>query len=198
MKTIHPRIPLVAFIFVYAIVFRLLPYLNINYPWNLTPLYAICLFGGAAFQSRNLALAAPIGVMVLSNIGIGLLSGRWDWAFTPGQTIVWMCLMLFVVLGFNLQTHRPVWKIAGNGLLGCVLWYLITNFAVWVAADPSAGGPFAYEKSFAGLMQCYYNALPFFRNDLVATTLFGVLLFSPICLRQESPEPVPATLEQAA
>ena len=37
-------------------------------PFNLTPVAAIALFGGAMFSNRALAFAVPMGIMLLSDL----------------------------------------------------------------------------------------------------------------------------------
>ena len=49
------------------------------------------------------------------------------------------------------------------------LFFLVTNFAVWLAWD-------YYPKTLEGLILCYTMAIPFFQNTLISTCLFtGVL-----------------------
>ena len=55
--------------------------------------------------------------------------------------------------------------------LGAVIFYLISNFGVWV----NPGTP--YTKDLNGLVQCYTAALPFFRNTLLADIFFSFALF---------------------
>ena len=48
------------------------------------------------------------------------------------------------------------------------LIFVITNFSVWLVWD-------FYPKTFDGLVLCYSAGLPFFRNTLLSTLLFGLL-----------------------
>ena len=56
-------------------------------------------------------------------------------------------------------------------LSGSVLFYLITNYAVWQFTP-------MYTKTFAGLIQSYIMALPFFRNSLVGNLFYTAVFFS--------------------
>src|SRR6185437_14599650 len=47
----------------------------------------------------------------------------------------------------------------------------VINFAVWLFGT-------MYDKSFAGLLQCYTMAIPFFRGTLVSDLVFTPVLFS--------------------
>ena len=88
----HSRLGLLIGLLVYTVAIRLLPYVLqdcdvkldptiLFYPWNFSPLTAVCLMSGACLADRRLSFALPLSAMLLSNIGIGLLTDRWDWAF---------------------------------------------------------------------------------------------------------------------
>lgn len=53
---------------------------------------------------------------------------------------------------------------------GSISFFLISNFGSWL--DPAMGD---YEKSFGGLVTCYINAIPFFRNTLSSDLVFSVV-----------------------
>jgi hypothetical protein len=61
--------------------------------------------------------------------------------------------------------------VVGGTLGASVLFYLITNFGVWI--DPVS----AYPKNFDGLVQSYIAAIPFFRNTLTGDLVYTGVLF---------------------
>jgi len=85
------------------------------------------------------------------------------------MAVVYGSFLLCVLLGFWLKKNKKWYTIGGSAILGAVLFFLITNFAVW------AFTPW-YAKTFSGLIQCYLMALPFFRNTLLGN-LFYVSIF---------------------
>lgn len=187
MKTYQPRWSFLAAMFGHLLLVRLLPYalplLGIQlrpdiafYPWNFSPAHALCLFGGAYFQDRRLSVSLPLLTILASDLGIWALSGRTDWAFYPGQWSVYVSFAVCTALGFRLQTDRRVLRVAGTGLLGCLLFFVVTNFVHWTVSD-------RYAQTLAGLLECYVAALPWFRNTLLSTAVFGGLLFSPLGVR---------------
>ena len=60
-------------------------------------------------------------------------------------------------------------RICGS-LIGVCIFFIITNFGVW-ALDTNL-----YSKNFEGLISCYFMAIPFFGNNLVATILFSSII----------------------
>jgi len=84
--------------------------------------------------------------------------------------IVYGSLLLLTGVGFYLKKDDN-WKAIGlSSLLGAVLFFLFTNFGVWLLTP-------WYEKTFSGLLRCYYLALPFFRNTVAGTVVYSSALF---------------------
>ncbi len=129
---------------------------------NFVPIAAIALFGGATFSDRRAAFLIPLVAMALSDVVLGGLSG-----VTP---FIYASFALITCLGLALRTRGGAVRIAGASLAGAVLFYLVTNFGVWIA-----GG--LYPKTIAGLATCYVAAIPFFWNTLLSDLLYTALLF---------------------
>lgn len=146
----------VSIFIIIGVIFRVLPH-----PPNFAPIAAIALFGGV-YLSRKTALLLPLAALAISDIFIG--------SYDPKLMIsVYSSFVVCVVLGFWLKKNRKWYTILGGSVLGAVLFFLITNFAVW------AFSPW-YPKNITGFVQCYVMALPFFRNTLLGD-LFYVSLF---------------------
>lgn len=148
---------LILVLIVVGVSFRFLPHVP-----NFTPIIALTLFG-AAYLPRKYALMIPLGIMLTSDFFIG--------SYQPGlMLVVYGSLLLITGLGFLLKNNDN-WKTIGiTSLLGAVLFFVITNFGVWLLTP-------WYGKSLAGLMKCYYLALPFFRNTMLSTLIYSGALF---------------------
>ncbi len=201
-KTERPRWGFLVFVISYTAVLKVLPFILYRfgmdvesnfaiYPWAFSPIFAVCLFGGAMYQRKGNALWIPLIAIFAGDLGIWAVTGKFEWAFYPAQVVVYSAFILCAVMGFMLRKKRSVGKIAGAGIASCVTFFLITNFASWV-------GSVTYPQTIAGLIQCYEMGLPFLRNSLIGTAIFGGILFSPACILQTSPaetktELLPAT-----
>ena len=137
--------------------FRLVPHAP-----NFAPIAAIALFGGVYF-SKKIAVIIPVSAMLISDIFLGFYDLKLM-AFVYGSFI------LCAVLGFWLKNHKKWHTVAGTAVLSSVLFFIITNFAVW------AFSPW-YAKTFSGIIQCYIMALPFFRNSLLGDIFYGFVFF---------------------
>lgn len=93
------------------------------HPPNFTPIAAIALFGGV-YLSRKLAFILPVGAMVISDIFIGYYQ-------ISLMAFVYGSFLITVLLGFWLKNHKKWYNVGGSAILSAVLFFLITNFAVW-------------------------------------------------------------------
>ena len=148
---------LISLFIILGVAFRLL-----GHPPNFTPITAIALFGGV-YLGRKLSLFLPILAMFLSDIFIGF--------YRPSlMIVVYGSFILTVILGWWLKNNKKWYNIIAVSLLASLLFYLLTNFAVWIFTP-------WYAKTLAGLVYCYYLALPFFRNTLMGNVFYVAVFF---------------------
>lgn len=136
---------------------------------NATPVAAIALLAGATLRARW-AVVVPLTAMAVSDAFIGFSP-------LPITVSVYGSFALMAMLGRWLKSKRGPGRVIGAALASSVLFYLITNGAVWWF-----GG--LYERTLDGLVFCYYLAIPFFRNTMlgdIAYTggLFLVVQYAP-------------------
>ena len=142
-------------------------------PYNFTPVEAIALFGGAYFSDRRLAFIVPLGAMALADAAIlANLSSEMAGYWYRSAPVVYACIAVTVLGGFGLRGRVGVARVAGFSFASAVLFFLVTNFAVWVVAD--SGGS---EACTRGLIPCYIAALPFFNGTLAGTMVWSAILF---------------------
>ena len=170
------------------------------FPWNFSPLYAICLLMGATCRGHRFSGAfrylAPMLLLVVGDIVIAMLSwstGNKAIAFHKVQLAVYATFLMIIAMGWLLRKERTVWSVGLTGFTSALLFFVVTNFATW-----ALGGGKPYPLNATGLLNCYVVALPFFRNTLIAMAIYLPLLFSPSVLAyiegtetvtEESPQP---------
>lgn len=157
---LKPRHEVLIAMILAAALSRLLPH-----PPNFAPIGALALFGGAQFADRRVAFLVPLAAMLLSDLCIGLY---------PHMGWVYGSFALITCLGLWLRSHRRILPIAGASLLASSLFFLITNFGVWMNGTTTSG--------LAGLMACYVAAIPFFGNTLLGDGFYVLVLFGGFAL----------------
>jgi hypothetical protein len=138
-----------------AIILRFLPH-----PANFAPVAAIAIFGGAILP-RRLALFVPVAIMVLSDMVLG---------FYNIMPVIWGCYLFIALASFTWLRKPNIKRGLAVTLSGSVLFFVVTNFAVWLWTG-------MYAHTIAGLIQCYWLAIPFFRNTLLSDLIYTGALF---------------------
>lgn len=134
---------------------------------NFKPVAAIALLSGLLFSRFWLAMALPACAMLLS-----------DWNFggyeTPVMLAVYLSLLLCPVVGWGISRWaqsrefnrtQTSMVVAGSALLISVLFFVLTNFAVWQVW---------YGGQLSDLLTCYVAAIPFFKHTLVSNLIFSL------------------------
>ncbi len=137
----------------------------IPHPANFTALTAVALFSGAILPKRW-SVIVPVAAMILSDLIIGI---------SPISFVVWSSFALVALLGGYLKSRVRVTNVIVASLAGSTAFYLITNFAVWAEGR-------MYSMDIGGLVHCYVNAVPFFRNMLVGDLVYSGVLFGAYAL----------------
>ena len=145
---------------VLGVVCRVVPH-----PENFAPIGAIALFAGASFRDRGAAIVVPLVAMFIGDLFIGLHS------LMP---LIYATYALIVVLGMLLRERRssPL-HVAGGAVGGATIFFVLTNFAVWLDM---------YPRTLDGFIACYVNAIPFFERTLASDLLFSAIFFGAYAL----------------
>lgn len=129
---------------------------------NFTPVGALALWSGM-FLPRRYSVGVPLAVMFASDFSIGL--------YDPVVMIaVYSSLAITTALGWVLRRRYDVGRVALASVSGSLLFFVVTNFAVWARSD-------WYQPTLEGLKLCYTLAIPFFRNSLMGDLTFGAFFF---------------------
>lgn len=152
-----------------AIAARLLPH-----PPNFTPLAALGLFAGSVSLRPKLVGIAILAAMLVSDLFLG---------FHPLMPVIYGCLLANIAIGaffvrggrdskfsFNLNSTG---RIFAGSLMGSVLFFVVTNFAHFLAFYPMTG---------SGLMSCYTAAIPFFQYTVTGDLVYSGVLFGAFAL----------------
>ena len=153
---------------------RLLPH-----PPNFSPIEAVALFGGAYFAQRAWAVVVPLIAMAISDLVLAVAYGGiyLDYFVNVHFVSIYACIVLCTLLGFGMRGRVNGARVLGYSLGGSVLFFLLTNFAVWATASseisPVCG---------ASLGACYIAGLPFFQWTVLGTLFYSAILFGGFAL----------------
>lgn len=139
----------------FAIATRLIPH-----PPNFTSVASVAIFAGALLP-RRWALVVPALTMIASDAVVG---------FHSLVLVTWGSMILATVIGRHVMKTITFSRTVFASFAASFSFFAITNFAVW-----SEG--LMYPMNLSGLLQCYYNAIPFFRNSLAGDLFYSSLIF---------------------
>lgn len=128
---------------------------------NMTAIGAIALKSRARFGAAGLLI--PLTSMVVSDAIIGF----YDWRLLLS---VYGSFALIGMLGVSLKRNRSTAVITAVATAGSLLFFLITNVAVWALST-------WYPHTLSGLLACYIAGLPFLFTMLAGDLLCAVALF---------------------
>jgi hypothetical protein len=130
------------------------------HPWNFAPVGGMSLFAGARLRGWQ-AYLMPIVLMAVTDP----LVGGYSWA-TP---FIYLSFLINVWIGRRLRKSESPLRIGAAAVLCSVQFFLLSNFATWLW--------FGFAHTWAGFLQCYTLALPFFAPTLVSDLLTTGVLF---------------------
>ena len=115
------------------------------------------------YLTRNLsnATVVPLASMFVSDLYLGFHSNMF-WVY--GSVLLVTTLSYYTMSMKKMFVH-----LGSNALLSSVLFFVITNFAVWMSGT-------MYPMTVEGLLLCYTMAIPFFTNTLAGTLFYVTLL----------------------
>jgi len=160
------------------------------FPPNFSAFYGLAFCAGAFFP-RTVKWWLPLGTLVVTDIGLDFYYGT----VSAMQLINYVAYALIILLGTRFSKRSRFLALLAGGIVGAILFYLITNTASWLA-DP------AYTKDLAGWIIAltkgspgYPTTLEFFRNTLMSGGLFTGLFAGALKLT-EAAEPAEEKQEE--
>jgi hypothetical protein len=153
-------------------------------PPNFSAAYAIVFCAGLYLPGR-LGWIVPLLILTGTDLLLDVFFYRdtaFSWqGFLVGQCPNYIAYLGLIWLGKSLGPKRPWWMLLGGGIVGAILFYLVTNTASWIELG--------YAKTFAGWIQALTTGFPehpptweFFRNTIISGGLFTGLFVAAMKL----------------
>lgn len=159
---------------------RLLPH-----PPNMAAVGSLALFVGA-YGKNKWFVFAPLLVMIATDPILGF--------YEPGVMMsVYGAFLVTGILGWWVKKNLSAARVTAASFIGAALFFLITNWAVWMFSP-------WYAKTFAGLLESYTLALPFFRNSLAGMLVYSAVFFGVyewVCRHAKVPQEAPQRAKTA-
>jgi len=164
-----------------AVLTRVIPHAG----WfNFTAVTGALLYFGARRSWRE--MLAPLAVLMATDYYLTVFAYHYPFRW-QGYLLTWSWYLAAMALGLILLKARTTFvRVAAGTLLGPTAFFVVSNYAVWVSSG-------MYPRTAGGLIACYVAAIPFYRNDLISTTVVMGLAFGvPALVRRMHSTPVAA------
>ena len=136
------------FIFFFLTISRLIPHEP-----NFTPILSISILGFLFSTILSVKVLIVLGSMFFSD----LIIGTHDFII-----YVYFSLILLIIVS---NSKNYIYMM----FLGPLIFFIITNFGVWLNS-------WYYTKNINGLIECFYMAIPFFKNTILSTFFYCILI----------------------
>jgi hypothetical protein len=147
-------------------------------PANFSATYAL-VFCAGIYMPGVAGWIIPLVVMAVSDFVLSLFFyPGFTWSgFLLNQAPNYLAYAGLIAFGRSLRGKRPWWLLLGGGIIGAMLFYLVTNTFSWLTMP-------GYAKTFADWIRALTVGQPgfpqtweFFRNTLFSGGLFTGLFF---------------------
>jgi len=147
------------------------------FPGNFSAFYALAFCAGAFFPGK-MKWWLPLGTLLVTDLLLNLYYyfGMGINAFQPFQLVNYAAFAAIILFGKRFSPRSSFVRLLGGGIVGALLFYLVTNTAAWLF-NPF-GNP-EYTKDLAGWLIAltkgtggYPTTLEFLRNTLLSGGLF--------------------------
>jgi len=167
-------------------------------PTNFSAVYAL-MFCAGVFFSGGLAWWLPLVTLLITDIALNMYYwlalgwNVWDLPVLKYQLFNYVAYLAIIWLGRRFKPSSSFGALLGGGILGALLFYLLTNTASWLF-NPF-GNP-EYTKDFMGWLTAltkgtggWPQTWEFFRNTLLSGGLFTGLFVGAMKLTAEAESP---------
>jgi hypothetical protein len=166
-------------------------------PQNFSAAYALAFCAGVYFAGPK-GWWLPLGVLVATDVGLNfyyqsLGEPVWNWTTIENQLFNYVAYAVLILLGRGFKPKSPFLGLLGGGILGALLFYLITNTASWFF------NPFhnaEYTRNWVGWLiamskgtKGWPETWEFLRNTLLSGGIFTALFVAAAKLTASAESP---------
>lgn len=193
-KLVAQQLTVLSIFTIVGFAFRFLPYWKEQYDgwlfciWGanaVLPLFMVCVS-----KSRSLVwgYTLPMIGFIVSDLILQWIYSVQNLpkASLTGRLTMYALFLVLAQLGLvlrflKLSKLQTILAGVGLTLVGSCLFFVITNFMVWMGSTP-ADGAFYYPPTWNGLVDCYVKAWPFFQNQFLGDAVFSTVFLGVYAL----------------
>lgn len=138
----------------------------VSHTSNFTAVGAAAVVAGLLIERKTLALAVPLLTMLVSD---GIMN-FYTVGYHNQMDAVYLGFALMTAVSFLFKQNADFKKVVASSLVASAVFFVVSNFGVWIEGQ-------LYPRTMEGLVTCFVNAIPFFRNEILSTVVLSPVLF---------------------
>ena len=176
-QTVQPRVIILILIVLAAATMRVINAWAVV-PWANFPIIgAVAIFSGSYFTKRRAILISLFTLLVsdiVINLGVysgkfGVLTGGWYWTY--------FIFFLIVFVDWLIMRKQTVQRFVAASVVSALMHWLLSDLMLWINGSTDLRTMRPLSRGVDGLIQCYIQGIPFLRNYLVGTLVYGAIMF---------------------
>jgi len=176
-QNLQPRFWILVLIVLAAAAVRILNGAEVM-PWANFPIIgAIAVFTGSYFKRWTAVLISLLTLLISDiaiNLGVyggkyGVMHGGWWWIYT--------IFFLIVIVDWLIMRKVTVSRFIIASVVSSLMHWLLSDFMLWINGSTDLRTLKPLNRDIDGLVQCYVQGIPFLRNYLVGTLVYGAIMF---------------------
>jgi len=137
---------------------------------NFTAVGSVLLFSTFYFKNSKLNFLLPIAIMFISDLFLLSFFG-----VNSQSTGNYLAFLVYVIMSSHFIKKIKIKNVALAGVSGATLFFLISNFLVWLNTGIAEGD---YSLTLGGLFHCYAKGFsPWYTNQLMADLVWSAIIF---------------------
>ena len=134
----------------------------IPHPPNFTPIISMAILSAYFMKNLKHSILLILSTMLITDIFLG---------FYKDMFFIYISLFIITLISFKLSSKIDIKNLFLYCIFSSITFFVITNFGVWVLGD-------LYDNNLQGLIECYFMAIPFFKNTLISTIVFSYAAYT--------------------
>ena len=176
-QNLQPRFWILVLIVLAAATVRILNGAEVMPLANFPIIGAIAVFTGSYFKRWTAVLISLLTLLISDiaiNLGVyggkyGVMHGGWWWIYT--------IFFLIVIVDWLIMRKVTVSRFIIASVVSSLMHWLLSDFMLWINGSTDLRTLKPLSKDIDGLVQCYVQGIPFLRNYLVGTLVYGAIMF---------------------
>ena len=176
-QTVQPRVIILILIVLAAAAMRVINAWAVV-PWANFPIIgAVAIFSGSYFTKSRAIMISLFTLLVsdiVINLGVysgkfGVLTGGWYWTY--------LIFFLIVFVDWLIMRKITVQRFVAASVVSALMHWLLSDLMLWINGSTDLRTLKPLNRDIDGLVQCYVQGIPFLRNYLVGTLVYGAIMF---------------------